>query len=492
MNQAFHSRSFTRSRLALAVILVSLFIGPRAQAQHLELVYTFTGGTDQKKPNSLILASDGSLVGTTALISTPMWGTIFKVTNQGNYTLLHAFASDGTEGQGPTSLFESGGILYGAANHGGKVNGFLSDVGTVYSLGLNGSNFTLLNQTFNAGAGCTNPVSIVLDTDSSIYGATNPESEPNGTLFKLGAANAVSPIKLLYGNIFNQVILGPDTQGDLYGSIQNGGINGAGSVFQSTTAGVLIDLVDMNYSDTTGYTPAQLLLGKDKNFYGTTTYGGANSVGTLFKVVPNGTNSAISAFATFSSALPGGSPSSLIQGADGTFYGTMENGGPNGTGDGTVYKVSPAGVITVLASFDNGPIGQEPSSLVIGSDGNLYGTTLFGGANGDGTVFRVNLAVDPLDGSPQGNGINYSPWFGYYLSGSYPLVYQYYLGYEYVYPTNTGATLYDYASGHFWYTDSSYFPNIYDYTLNTFLYYYSANTPHRHFYDYNTGKVITE
>jgi len=107
----------------------------------------------------------------------------------------------------------------------------------------------------------------------------------------------------------------------------------------------------------------------------------------------------------------------------------------------------------------------------------------------------VNLGNSPYDvfgGVSVGGGLEYSSWFGYYLNGSYPLVYHYYLGYEYVFPAGSGVYLYDYPSGHFFYTQSNYFPYVYDFSLNTFLYYYAAPTPHRHFYDYGTGAVITE
>ena len=112
---------------------------------------------------------------------------------------------------------------------------------------------------------------------------------------------------------------------------------------------------------------------------------------------------------------------------------------------------------------------------------------------GDGFT-SVNLGNPPIDafgGVSAGSNLNYSSWFGYYTIGTYPLVYQYYLGYEYAFPTNSGVYLYDYPSGHFWYTQSSYFHFVYDFSLNTFLYYYEANTPHRHFYDFGTSAVIT-
>jgi len=166
-------------------------------------------------------------------------------------------------------------------------------------------------------------------------------------------------------------------------------------------------------------------------------------------------------------------------------------------GNDTIRKVTPGGVVTTLAgtpsitggSTDgNGSAAlfNSPAGLVVDHSGILYLT------DGTNDTIRAGTAPDAFNGAVVNGTLKTSSWFGYYTYGSYPLVYEYYLGYEYVYPTNGGATLYDYTSGHFWYTQSSYYPTIYDYSLHAFLYYYSANSPHRHFYNYNTGTVITE
>jgi len=142
--------------------------------------------------------------------------------------------------------------------------------------------------------------------------------------------------------------------------------------------------------------------------------------------------------------------------------------------------------------FDNGNSGIAPIS----------GFTVYYAAGATGFTSPTwtpdasdsyPAAVDPIIGTTTGTAnLLYSSWFGYYLYGSYPLVYEYNLGYEYLFPSGAGVYLYDYSSGHFWYTQSSYFPIVYDFTLNAYLYYYQAYTPHRHFYNFATGKVITE
>jgi len=146
-------------------------------------------------------------------------------------------------------------------------------------------------------------------------------------------------------------------------------------------------------------------------------------------------------------------------------------------------------------------VGNAPTMGGLVFTGNLSNLTVYyaNGATGFTSPTwnpdandTYSAAINPISGTVVGTNLYYSSWFGYYTATAYPFVYEYNLGYEYVFPTNNGVYLYDYTSGHFWYTQSSYFPFIYDFTLNAYLYYYQANTPHRHFYDYGTETVITE
>jgi uncharacterized repeat protein (TIGR03803 family) len=133
------------------------------------------------------------------------------------------------------------------------------------------------------------------------------------------------------------------------------------------------------------YPQAGLIQGADGNFYGTTSSGGTNNVGTVFKLTPAG---AVTVLYSFSGGTDGANPQAgLIQGADGNFYGTTEDGGTNNYG--TVFKITPAGAETVLYLFSGATDGANPlAGLIQGADGNFYGTAVQGGANGDGTVFK--------------------------------------------------------------------------------------------------------
>jgi uncharacterized repeat protein (TIGR03803 family) len=159
-------------------------------------------------------------------------------------------------------------------------------------------------------------------------------------------------------------------------------------------------LLDLNGTD--GFKPnSPLIQGVDGNLYGTTGGGGANDNGTVFKITPSGTITTLYSFCAQTNCTDGDAPNDgLILGTDGNFYGTTIGGGTGttycGAGCGTVFKISPAGVLTTLYSFcveSTCLDGYEPvAGLVEGTDGNFYGTVPNGGANNGGTLFEMTSA----------------------------------------------------------------------------------------------------
>jgi len=120
---------------------------------------------------------------------------------------------------------------------------------------------------------------------------------------------------------------------------------------------------------------AALAQGGDGFFYGTTSAGGTNNAGTVFKT---GTDGALTILYSFTGGNDGTYPNAaLVPGGDGSFYGTTAYGGTNG--DGTVFKISTNGALTTLYSFTGGTDGRSPNGLTQGSDGIFYGTTGGGG-----------------------------------------------------------------------------------------------------------------
>jgi uncharacterized repeat protein (TIGR03803 family) len=185
--------------------------------------------------------------------------------------------------------------------------------------------------------------------------------------------------------------LGPD--GNFYGTTESGGASTNGTIFKVTTNGSLTTLV--NFNGTNGANPlAPLTPGPGGNFYGTTEYGG-NTIGnaslnaglgggTVFQLTTNGTLTTLVNFTATNGASPHGG---LIWGPDGNLYGTTASGGPDA--DGTLFSVTTGGTLTTLTNF-SGANGSGPvSGLTLGPDGNFYGTTQAGGSAGYGTVFQL-------------------------------------------------------------------------------------------------------
>jgi len=186
--------------------------------------------------------------------------------------------------------------------------------------------------------------------------------------------------------------------GNLYGTTYYGGTGtcfdgegiGCGVVYTIVNGklGIVYDFQSSEFN----YPGNSLLLAEDGNFYGTATSG----QGAIFKITPTGTLSTLYQFIESSEGVdPRGS---LIQAADGNFYGTTEYGGASSafcpSGCGTVFKLTPKGVLSTVYSFcpqNYCPDGEYPiGSLVQGTDGNFYGTTLGGGLYKTGTIFRVS------------------------------------------------------------------------------------------------------
>jgi uncharacterized repeat protein (TIGR03803 family) len=185
------------------------------------------------------------------------------------------------------------------------------------------------------------------------------------------------------------------TDGNLYGTTVEGGANcpplGCGTIFKVTPSGTLTTLHSFDGAD--GTEPHALVQATNGNFYGTTAFGGANGDGTVFEITPGGTLTTLASFNVTDGANP---EVALIQATDGNFYGTTSKGGantctapsmvPNSDAHdnqpprktvtcGTVFRITPGGMLTTLASF--GPAGgSDPfSPLIQATDGNFYGTT---------------------------------------------------------------------------------------------------------------------
>jgi uncharacterized repeat protein (TIGR03803 family) len=138
-----------------------------------------------------------------------------------------------------------------------------------------------------------------------------------------------------------------------------------------------------------------LVEGLDGNFYGTTSSGGANGYGEVFKVTRYGGLTVLYSFCSQTGCADGTGPTGLLLGSDGNFYGTTENITSNGAIPNTIFQVTPAGVSTVLYSSDLRTVSSS-LSVMQSTDGNFYGTNDLGGANNLGTFFKISTGLGPF------------------------------------------------------------------------------------------------
>jgi uncharacterized repeat protein (TIGR03803 family) len=236
---------------------------------------------------------------------------------------------------------------------------------------------------------------LVLDQAGNLYGTTFGGGPFGwGTVFEITPAGEEKVLYAFGGK--NPEGMHPngslvfDKAGNLYGTTVLGGTNNAGTVFEITAAGTEEVLYSFGSRSGDGMTPyAGMVFDTKGNLYGTTYGGGAHGVGTVFQITTGGTEKVIYSFG--SHTLDGSHPyyAGLVLGKSGRFYGTTYGGGAHGAG--TVFQINASGKEKVLYSFGGQPgDGWDPyATVVLDKAGNLYGTTLLGGAYGDGTVFEM-------------------------------------------------------------------------------------------------------
>ena len=398
----------------------------------------------------VIEGSDGNFYGATVPFPVISGGTIFKLTPSGTLTTLHSFCpgmdpnrGGCLDGAGPVGVIEgSDGNFYGVAAQGGanfEPGG--GTAGTAYMLTPSGTLTTLYSfcaQVDPKTEKCLdgeNPGRMIEGSDGNFYGITLSGgakafggAQPGGTVFKMTPSGALTTLHsfcsevdpstavCLDGEQPADLIEGSD--GNFYGITFVGGkfdrtTSSGGTVFQITPSGTLTTLhsfcSESNCVD--GETPVGLIEGSDGNFYVSTIRGGAHDDGAVIRLTPSGTVTTLHSFCSqgnpnINQCLDGTSPYGVTEGSDGNFYGTTRAGGKfgNQTSDGTAFMLTPSGKLTTLYSFcsqvDPNTLfcldGSLPNGGVIeGSDGNFYGTTEYGGANGDpgfGTVFKLAVS----------------------------------------------------------------------------------------------------
>lgn len=326
------------ARVCAAILVFGLAVVQAGQGQTESVLYSFTGGSDGFGPATGVTRdASGNLFGTTYYGGNFGAGTVFEVTSSGEEKVRYTFTGLG-DGGGPSGdlLLDAQGNIFGTTYFGGAFKN-----GTIFELSSSGTQKVLYS--FTGG------------TDGAL---------PRDGLIR-------------------------DAQGNFYGTAEYGGTTNNGNVFEFTKTGKLVVLHSFTGGADGGTPMGALLRDAQGNLYGTTYFGGSVGGGTVFRVTPAGKESVLYSFKGFKDAT--GPQGALVRDAKGNFYGTTITGGQFGSG--AVFRLTPAGKITVLHSFGNGADGVFPTAtLVQDGKGNLYSTTLFGGASGQGCVFSITLS----------------------------------------------------------------------------------------------------
>ena len=400
--------------------------------------FTFSSGGNTRGAYpvaAMMLADDGNLYGTTSIGGSSGYGTVFQLTTGGVITTLVDFTTNGASNRGanPMAPLVQGNDhqLYGVTQNGGT-----GGSGTVFKVTLAGVLTTLADFTGNSGAmrGYQSVAPLLKLADGSFLGGTSfGGNNSAGTIFNITSSGTFTTLIDLTGDttgtnrgtsLTTGFILGTD--GNYYAATQLGGINNLGTVLKLTSGGVLTtlsDFVELSANNRGAIPYGGLVAGPDGYLYGMTTGGGTAQVGTIFKLGPDGALTTLVEFTGGSGANRGANPyGGLAWGNNGFFYGATSRGGAND--DGTLFKVTPGGVMTTLVDFQfDGATnkGSQPyGNLVLAGDGNLYGVTNTGGPAGNGTIFRLNpttgaLTTVVLFAGASGNNRGAAPFAGLFL-----------------------------------------------------------------------------
>jgi uncharacterized repeat protein (TIGR03803 family) len=410
--------------MKLTFLMLALYIIPAGvlvNAQTLNTVHDFAAlvsdtnfdGSEVCSP--LLPASDGSLYGTAQYGGTNGTGTAFKFSSAGGFKLLHAFGPNpqqtNLDGAYPYSGVVEGsdGCFYGTTVGGGSYG-----YGTVFKMTSNGVVTLLHSFDYHDGENPTTP--LVPAGGGFFYGTTAlGSSNSSGSIFSIGTNGQFQSLHAFSASWTNAY--GRDTNfegeepygalvlnnGALYGATAIGGAYGNGAIFRfvptNGTCTVLHSFdpspFGANYNGALPY--GGLALGTNGLLWGTTSQLGLTNAGTIFQVTTDGVFTVVH---TLRPEIDGSSPRcTLLLGSNGDFYGTTQTGGTNFAG--TIFKISESGTFSVVCTFGGTNDGSAPyAGLCVGADGNMYGTTWDSGAQSNGTIFELVFPVYKLSITP--------------------------------------------------------------------------------------------
>jgi uncharacterized repeat protein (TIGR03803 family) len=292
-------------------------------------------------------------------------------------------------------VLPTGGLIIDAAGHlYGSAQGGVNGLGAIFRVTPEGSVSVL--HSFSGTDGSYPAVNPIRDAAGNLYGTTNQGGSSAdcscGTVFKLTPAGELTVLHSFTGGHAYPSALTLDAAGNLYGFEYAANTNG--SMFKITPDGtfsVVYTFCSLSNCDDGAAPVGRLIVDRAGNFFGATNRGGQFNQGAVFELTPEYDESVLY---SFTGGADGGNPvGKLTQDAEGNMYGVTYAGGAAPAAYGTVFKITPAGVESVLYSFcrlTSCTDGARPAgALVLDPSGNLYGTTILGGTNNAGVVFKI-------------------------------------------------------------------------------------------------------
>ncbi len=354
------------------------------------LLHSFLRGPGGIYPQGgLVQASDGNFYGVTSDSGYHGKGTVFRLRPGGAVITVHSFSGpDGTTPVGGLIQARDGN-LYGSTQYRGPFGG-----GTLFRMTPDGQLTTLFAFHRDGPEGRRPTAALVEASDGNLYGTARGGPKFAGTVFRMSLDGSVTLVHAFDPKLGEPAAPGQPLiqarDGHLYGTSSAGGTEGRGTVFRVTLDGTLTVLKSFSSTGPDGSDPlAGLLEGMDGRLYGTTSRVGLSFFsGTAFAITTEGSSAVLHTFRRRGKAgyYPTGT---LVQGPDGNLYGGTNAGGA--FGDGTVFRMTLDGQVADLHAFDNrdNRDGSGYKTLVRSADGRLYGTAGEGGGDGFGTLFAM-------------------------------------------------------------------------------------------------------
>lgn len=368
------------ARWVVGVALTGAWLSlPSAAPAAVQVVYPSSNALSGLAPGP-----DGNFYGTSRYGGTHDLGSVFRVTPAGVYQVIHSFTGL-TDGFNPRADLVLGpdGQLYGTCQYGAP-----GGAGSVFKISTSG-NFTTLHS-FIKGSDGAEPIGGLAEAGGVLLGtASCGGANGFGTVFQVTTGGVFRVLHGFTGSDGNSpaAALTVVTDGLLMGTTRYGGAGDVGTVFSMSTSGVFASL--FSFSGTNGAYPAtSLVLGRDNILYGTTAYGGTGGFGSVYSITTNGTLNPIHNLAVeHSGANPIGG---LVLGADGNLYGSAYHGGAHGFG--SLFQLSPFGGFYSLHDFTGNEDGLNPFTTLLSTDANcLLGATFSGGSAGGGILYELVL-----------------------------------------------------------------------------------------------------